>query len=654
MGPMTKTFRSGATRCALLFTILACLVHTAMGAVAAGHPSAAAPEPPDDGGLDAIVVTATRVPERASQTLEPLVLVDRTALEDSLGLDVGDVLRFHAGLDIGRSGGPGQPLSLFIRGADSNQSIVMIDGVRINTGTLALAPLMNVSPELFDRIEIVKGPRSAIYGTDAIGGVVNLITRSGGASRAEVLLDYGRYGTGEFALDGIYTEGETSVQAALNGQQSAGFPTFSAGTLDRGYKNLSGTAAVTTHVGDLELGARYWQATGATQYSNAVFAPPDYTSISGFTPLDERFTNKLFAVHAAGDLNEAWHSRLTLSRVVDDLRQDQDDPYLLPVLDGDFDHTSRDSLDWQNDVKIPEVAGTTQTVTFGTILADERTNSLTDATGYSVGTNTQTYYLQDQIQEGQNRVLLAGGSVHHPAFGNHETWNVEYGYSLTADTLLTASAGTAFRAPSATERFGFGGSPNLLPESSRNLEVGLKSRLGEHTEITLAAFQNTIDDLIVTEFDPTPGDAIYYGYQNENIDRARIRGVEAAWILRAYPWTIDAEASLQDPRDLSNATQLLRRTRHSFTLSGSRSFARGELGADLLLSGARADVDFASGNDIEDGGYLLAGLYGKCSVTPAWTWTARLDNAFDRRYELANGYNTARRSLSIATRYSFR
>jgi vitamin B12 transporter len=102
------------------------------------------------------------------------------------------------------SGGPGQPLSLFIRGANSDQSIVMIDGVRINSGTQALAPLMNLSPELFDRIEIVEGPRSTIYGTDAIGGVVNLITRTDGASGADVMLDYGRYGTGEFAVDGNY------------------------------------------------------------------------------------------------------------------------------------------------------------------------------------------------------------------------------------------------------------------------------------------------------------------------------------------------------------------------------------------------------------------------------------------------------------------
>jgi len=601
-----------------------------------------------DASLNEIVVTATRVPEPADRALEPVLYIDRAALENSLAIDIGDVLRFHAGLDIARSGGPGQPLSLFIRGANSDQSIVMIDGVRINAGTQTLAPLMNISPELFDHIEIVKGPRSAIYGTDAIGGVVNLITRTDGASGAAAMLDYGRYATGEFAVDGSYTVGGTSLQGALTGQQSAGFPTYAADTLDSDYKNLSGTAAATTHIGEAELGARFYQATGTTQYANAVYNA-DFTAFESFTPLSEKFTNSLFAVHAGGDLTDIWHSRLTLSRVVDDLRQEQDDPYA-PISEGDFDYTSRDTVELQNDVKIAG-AGLNQLLTFGAIVYNEQTNSLSYGTGYSIDTHAQTYYLQDQLKFGQNRLLLATGVAHYPGFGDHQTWNAEYGYALTADTLLTMSAGTAFRAPSATDRFGFGGNPNLLPESSHNFEAGFKSRLDAHQELTFAAFQDTIDDLIV--FVPDPANLLYGG-ENQNVDRARIRGLEASWDFRADPWSVHAEASVQDPRNLVNDTQLLRRTRHSFTLIGARSIGRCELGTDLLLSGPRADVDVVSGAAVEDGGYLLAGIWGKFNVTPAWLVTARLDNALNRDYQLANGYNTAARSASISTRYSFR
>ena len=598
--------------------------------------------------LSEVFVTATRVAQPLERALEPVLLIDRAALEDSLAVDVGDVLRFHAGLDIGRTGGPGQPESLFIRGANSSQSIIMIDGVRINPGTQSLAPLTNMAPELFDRIEIVKGPRSAIYGSDAIGGVVNLITRSGGASGASVMLDYGRYGTGEFAVDGNYTAGESSLQAAVSGQRSGGYPVFAGDWRDSGYKNLSGTLAATTRLAGVELGARYWQATGTTEYSNPSYPPPDYT-LAGYLPASEHFSNSALAAHASGDISELWHARATLSRVIVDLRQNQDDPSN-PDGGGDFDYTTRDTLDLQNDVRIK---GTriSQTISFGAIVASERTNSASYGTTYSIGTHTQNYYLQDQLESGANRLLVAGGYTHHPAFGDHLTWNAEYGYTLAPGTLLTLAAGTAFRAPSSTDRFGYGGTPDLKPESSRNLELGLKSRIGAYQAVTIAAFQNTINDLIVFVNDPT--NLVYYG-ENRNVDRARIRGVEASWEACIGPWSARAEGSLQDPRDLVSGAPLLRRTKHSFTLTGARDFGRAQIGIDLLQSGPRPDIDQLTFGPTQDGGYLLAAIRGKLNLTAAWSVAARLDNALDRHYQLANGYNTAGRAASVSTRYSFR
>ncbi|MGC1386854.1 MAG: TonB-dependent receptor, partial [Steroidobacteraceae bacterium] len=391
-----------------------------------------------------------------------------------------------------------------------------------------------------------------------------------------------------------------------------------------------------------------YQATGSTDYANAVYNT-DFTSFQSFAPLSEHFSNSLYALHASGDLTDFWHTRLTLSRIVDDLRQQQDDPYALGSM-GDFDYTSRNTLDLQNDLKIAG-ARLDQTVTFGAILYEEQTNSLIYGSGYSIDTHAQTYYVQDQLEAGKNRLLLATGVAHYPGFGDHTTWNAEYGHELTTDTLLTMSAGTAFRAPSATDRFGYGGTPNLLPETSHNFEVGIKSQIGAGQQVTFAAFQDTIDDLIV--FVPDPANTLYGG-TNQNVDRARIRGLEASWALHADPWSVLAEASLQDPVNLADNSQLLRRTKHSFTLNGSRKIGRGELGTDLLLSGPRADLDVVSSAPVQDGGYLLAAVYGKLNVTPAWSVSARLDNALNRNYQLANGYNTAGRAASVSTRYSFR
>ena len=597
--------------------------------------------------LSEIVITGTRVAQPASRALEPIVLIDRAALENSLASDVGDVLRFHAGLDFGRSGGPGQPLSLFIRGTKSDQSIVMIDGVRINPGTFGGAPLQNLAPELFDRIEVVKGPRSAIYGTDAIGGVVNLITRRSGPSGVDAMLGYGRYGTGEFSLAARYDGGGSVLQAALTGERSDGFPTFTADTVDRGYKNLSGTVTAGTRLGGVDLGALYWRAQGTSDYANQIYDINFPYPVIGFSAADEDFADSVAALHASGNLTDAWHGRLTLSRNVDDLHQNQPDIYDINLL-RDYDITSRNTIDLQNDVTIGD-AQSGQVFTFGAILTQEHTDSLSFGTHYAASTHAQTYYLQDQLTIGSNRLLLAGGNYHHPAFGNHATWNAEYGFSATDKLLLTLSAGTAFRAPSATDRFGFGANPDLQPEQSRNFEAGAKWRAGHSQQFGVAVFQDTIDDLITTIYAPPT-----YVPLNVNIDRARIRGLELSWDLDLGGWTAHAEANWQDPRNLVDDTQLLRRARQSVSLSGARRFTFGEVGLDVLQAGPRADSDVASGAPLHTGGYTLLALHAKWTISPAWSLTARLDNALDHRYELASGYNTSGRALFVATRFSFR
>ncbi|MGH8253354.1 MAG: TonB-dependent receptor plug domain-containing protein [Steroidobacteraceae bacterium] len=597
--------------------------------------------------LGEIVVTATRVAQPVSQALEPVVLVDRATLENSLASDVGDVLRFHAGLDLGRSGGPGQPLSLFIRGTKSDQSIVMIDGVRINPGTFGGAPLQNLAPELFDHIEVVKGPRSAIYGTDAIGGVVNLITRRSGPTGFDAMLGYGRYATGEFSLAGHYDGGDSVLQAALTGERSDGFPTFTADTVDRGYKNLSGTVTAETRLGKVDLGALYWRAQGTSDYANQVYGNDFPYPVVGFSAADEDFADSVFAVHAGGNLTDAWHGRVTLSRNVDDLRQNQVD-FFDAGLRKDYDITSRNTIDLQNDVTLGD-AQSGQVFTFGAILTQEHTDSLSFGTQYAESTNAQTYYLQDQLKMGSSRLLLAGGDYHHPSFGNHATWNAEYGYLATDDLLLTLSGGTAFRAPSATDRFGFGANPDLQPEQSRNFEAGAKWRADKSQQLGFAVFQDTIDDLITTVFAPPT-----FSPLNINIDRARIRGLELSWDLQLDAWSAHAEANWQDPRNLVDDSQLLRRARQSVAVSGARRCAFGEFGLDVLQAGPRADSDVASGAPVRDGGYTLLSLHAKWTISPSWSLTARLENALDHRYELASGYNTSGRALFVATRFSFR
>jgi vitamin B12 transporter len=587
-----------------------------------------------------VVVTATRESQAVDEVLAPVIVIDRDAIERSLATDVGELLRFHAGLDVARTGGPGQPTSLFIRGTNSNHAIVMIDGVRINPGTLGGAALQNIPPELVERVEVVKGPRSTLYGTDAIGGVVNVITRRGEGDSAQVLAGAGRYGTREYqaAAHLAGSAGELSLGASYLG--SDGFPTFVGPTvkadaqqpgqnLDRAYLNRSISVAARTDAGPVELGARYWRASGTSQYS-------DFFQ----TPVDENFVNSAAAVEASGQITADWRTRLTLSRAVDDLRQDQE-PY--PGA-GEFDYalTRRNSIDWQNGVR----AGAHE-LTFGALLARENTRSLSYGLGYDVDTRQDTYYAQDQISAGAHRLLLAAGWTKHQTFGGHGTWNAEYGFRVGHDTLLTASAGTAFHAPTSTDRFGYGGNPALAPERSRNIEVGMRHRVGTRHVLALSAFENRIDDLIqfvTLSFDPFTG-------ENRNVDRARIRGVEASWEYSGEAWHARAEAIRQDPVDLADGSRLLRRARETVTLALGRRIGAHEFGVDLLQAGDRMDVGFPP---VRLGGYVLANLSARFAVSEHLALQARVENVLDREYQLAAGYRTMRRALMVAARYDYR
>lgn len=585
----------------------------------------AEPQAGDDrSGIDrTIVVTATREPQAAADVLSPLVVIDRETLERSLAPDVADVLRLHAGLEVVRTGGPGQQTALFMRGTDSNHALVLVDGVRVNPGGIGGAALQNIAPELVERIEVVKGPRSTLYGTDAIGGVVNVITRRESGDALQALVGYGRYGTRQAQVSGSLDGDLGQLSLAANSLSSDGFPTFTGDTVDRGYRNHSFAASARTELAGVELGVRGWRAAGNTQYS-------DFFR----TPVDQDFENSAAALEAGGQVGEAWHTRVTLSRITDDQRQRQSPDYAI---------TNRTSVDWQNGV----VAGR-HALTFGALLTRDHTRAETFGEGYDVRTDANTFYAQDQLAFGANRLLLAAGFTHHDSFGGHATWNAEYGHALGPDTRLTLSAGTAFRAPDATDRFGFGGNPQLDPERSRNLELGLRHRIGAHHVLSLSAFDNRIDDLIqfvTLSFDPFEG-------RNLNVDRARIRGVEASWDYAVDDWSARVEAIRQDPIDRADGSRLLRRARTSGTLALTRRVGAHEFGVDVLAAGAREDFGFPE--RVRLGGYALANLSARFTLARQWTLQFRLENALDRRYELASTYNTMRRALMVATRYQFR
>lgn len=576
----------------------------------------------DPAALGSSIVTATRTATRPEEVLAPVIVITREELERSLAPDIASLLQFHAGIDIGRNGGPGQVTSIFIRGTDSNHATVLIDGVRVNPGTIGGAQVQHIAPELIERIEIVKGPRSTLYGTDAIGGVINIITRTHRANGVGLTLGGGRYDTRQATFTGSY--GGAAGDIAVSGAwfDSAGFPTRSAATVDRGYDNSSVAAKGRLLLGPVELGLRAWHAAGTSEYVG--FIPS--------TLVDQEFENGSLAAEAAFRPVEPWLTRLTVSRIDDEIRQNQST---------DRVRTRRNAFDWQNDVRHGEHG----VLTIGTLLTRENALSVDQfGSGFDVDTDVDMLFLQDRLGIGRHDLLLALAWLDHGTFGGETTWNADYGLEIGAATRVVASVGKAFRAPDSTDRFGFGGNPDLDPEVSRNFELGLQRRIGSRHQIGLAAFRNDIDDLIEFVFDPSTGGGV-----NRNVERARIEGVELSYELTAAAWRLRTEASVQNPRNLTEDSRLLRRARETLTVSLVKPIGRHELGLDLLTTGKRPDF-----GPVTLDGYTLVNLTGRFRVTDSWSFQARLENALDEQYELANGFNTPDRSLFVATRFEFR
>lgn len=583
--------------------------------LSAGAAGAANNEP-----LAEIVITATRTPGDPSRLAVPTDVVTRQEIEQSLAGDVTSLLAARPGIEISRSGGPGQPASLFMRGTESNHTAVLVDGVRINPGTIGGAALQNIPAEGIERIEIVKGPRSALYGSDAIGGVVNIITRAGAARGTGLFASAGRYGTTTAALEAGAALGE---QAGIGGsvvtRDSDGFAPRSASASIGGVRDAVGNLLLQATPSDaLKLRGSGWHSAGRVYYDNY-----------GSQGIEDYVTTS-YAASGDWQASDAVSYRAALNRAEDRIDQKRS---------RDYAHTRRDGLELQGNWRL----GGLHQLSGGALLTDESTAALSFGTLFNVKTRVQQYFLQDQVQSGAHALLLAAGHTQHQTFGGHDTWNAEYGFGVGA-WRLRAAAGTGFHSPDSTDRFGYGGNPSLRPETSRQFNLGLDWQPGAAQHLQLDAFDNRIDNLVdyvVTNF-------VTYAGRNENRARTRIRGLDASYELRLDDWTLQAGGTWQDPRDLTSNSPLLRRARQHFNLSSQYRLGALSLGGELLYVGRRLDAGYPT--NVELPGYSLMALHAQYAFGPAWSVQLRVDNALDRRYEEIRGYNTARRGVTLAAR----
>ncbi len=570
---------------------------------------------PDVSPGDTIIVTATRTEIPLSDATVPVTIITREDIELSLATDLSELLRFEAGLDIGRNGGPGQATSVFLRGTESNHTLVLIDGVRMNPGTIGGAAIQNIAPEMIERIEIVKGARSALFGTDAIGGVINIITR-----RAREGFLEGGVGGGSFASQTAQVSGGSrgvtgEFGVNLNWEGTDGYAPRTDSDIKRGYDNLSANLYGTRRFGDNEISIRHWRGEGTVEYLDFFLSP-----------VDQDFENAVTAIALDSRISEQGNSKLILSFAEDEIQQNQ-----AP----DFVSSVRLSLDWQYSHAFQK-----HTLTGGLFVVEEDASSLSFGSGFDEDTAIRALFVQDQVSLGRHKGFVALRLTDHESFGNHVTWNAEYAVTLSDALTLNLGLGHAFRAPDATDRFGFGGKPDLEPELADERQLGLRYTPGGRHSLLFELFVNDIDDLI--EFD-------LQTFTLANISEAEIRGAQLGYEYRGESFVVRADVVKQTADDAITSERLLRRAEETATLSYTQRIGPHRLGLSVLASGDREDF-----GGVKLAGYVVANLTGQAQLGEQWQLNGRIENLLDTEYQTAANYRMQERSAFLELKYRWR
>ena len=568
--------------------------------------------------LDRVQVTGNRIAQAAGDAGHSITVLERTDIEASRSIDVIDLLGKQTGIDVVRTGGSGSQNSIFIRGGNSNHALILIDGMRVNSATQGLFDFAHLPLALIERIEIVRGPRASVWGSDALSGVIQIFTRAPDSANAEMRL-------------GSYRRAGLDVGTGFSGKHgrvalSAGFDSFdgfSATTPDNvwsydpdndGYRNEHAALQAETRIGSQSLAFTGIATRGDVEFDQ------------GRTQADNHSWN----LALSGAVNTTWQHRLSLGESYEKL----DTPAYVSVYG-----SRRKSLDWSNTLTLDK-----GTMAFGVNASKE--------SGYSNGWSGPEFKETRDNNGvfgvwngsfGRQSLELASRWDHNSQFGSRLTSSAAWVLQVSPDSRWRASWGQGFRAPNFNELYypgffgSFGGNPDLDPERSQSLEVGYSHVFSSMLRAELSAYRSHIDDLIAFE-----------GIDNQaiNIQQARIEGVESELIGSTGAWQWRVQGTWTQAIKESTGNALLRRPKIKGLVDVRYRFESGtELGLEVSATGKRPDF-----------GGVLPG-YGRIDLSASWPladrWRleGRLENLGDRNYRLVDGYATPGRSLFLRLSY---
>lgn len=596
--------------------------------------------------LPGSVVTATRLETPPSQLGSSVTVITAEDLQQRQVRMVTDALRTVRGMTIRRTGGIGSQTSIFTRGLDSDHTLVMVDGVRISdvgspNGTPAID---HMTVDAIDRIEVVRGPQSTLYGSDAMAGVINIITKQGaGRPGGSVSIEAGSFNTWIERLSFGGREGDFDYSMSASRTDSDSFSTSVGNAEDDPYRN---TTLAT------RLGYQFTETFSTDFYFRYIDAEIEFDSgsLPGIAQTDSRQT--IARVQPRLSLFDGkWEQTFSFSYS----RVDRDNDGAGFTLPSEFIGEMY-SFDWQNDIRL--IDG--HVLTAGLEYRYEDAEFNIPFASVDADTHNLAFYVQDQITLTDDLFLTLGLRWdHHDEFGSELTGRAAIAYHVTADTILRGSIGTGFHAPTLSELYdtSFGSNnPDLDPERSFGFDVGIEQQLWDDRVVAGATFfYNDIDDMIIAV-------PVGFSFPNMNVDAARTMGVETfvevnpaenIGVRLTYTYT-DTKADDPNAFGLKDHSRLLRRPLHEAAVEVNwRPIPKAQLGVGVHYVGSRDDLDPVLFSTVTNDDYILVDLRGSYQVTGNVEVFGRVENLFDENYSEVLGFKTAPVALFGGVRVTF-
>lgn len=572
-----------------------------------------ADQPAPDNPTYQVTVTADRLEESVTDKTDSITIITRDEIEAHQWNYVIDALRATPGITILQSGSPGKVTSTFLRGASATQMLVLLDGVPVNNPYFGGIDLENLTTDNVERIEVLKGPQSPLYGSDSMAGVIQIFTRRGqGPMSLHTAFEGGSFQTYresvgmlgakdrlDYSLD--YSRHDTNGQTDNDEFRQNVF------TAQTGYRWTDNTRIkAVSRVYDSHTGIPV----------DAFFQP---------TPLQNQNSSLwLFSggvEHHAGDF-------VNLNAVVSYNKRNYhiEDPQsvFVPLTESESGDTE---FNLQNDFRI---VGSTLSAGYE---FEHQAIQGRDINGTFLDQTIQNHalFVQDKMEAGKLIVAAGVRWDRFNTFGNTVNPRISAAYKIAADSKLRASFGTAFRAPSAGDLYyPFYGNPDLKPEKSQSWEVGF-DQYWRGAQFSASWFRNNYDDLIT--FDPLT-------FLAGNVAKAKTQGLELAGSYSVEAWKFSADYTYLDAKDEIADRRLYRRPKHTANLTAEYRASRWGAAVSLLAMGNRLETDYRPfpSVDVLNPGFATLSLAAQYQLTEALQLKGRLENLTDKQYEQILGY----------------